>query len=268
VIDKYRPDLLWFDGCIGKEKFFRSAFPKFQEHKKLFLAYYYNRAKQWGRQVAVTYKHEDLPKGAGIFDIERGRMDKLVDFKWLTDTSVDLKSWCYIKDPQYKSVDNLVDELIDIVSKNGNMLLNVGPAPDGTIPAEQKRLLLGIGKWLKVNGEAIYGTRPWKVHGEGPTTVQGGSQSDRTFRGYTKGDIRFTTKGGALYAISLAWPGETLTVKSLADGSALRAKKIAAVTMLGTDAKIRWSRDKAGLTIHTPKARPCEHAFVFRVAFK
>ncbi len=124
--------------------------------KQGFLSYYYNKAIERGKEVAVTYKSFDLAPGSGVVDLELGRMDQLTYFEWITDTTVDDgQGWGYLKDTSYKSTTELVHYLIDNVSKNGYLLLNVGPKPDGTLPDEAKDLLLGMGKWLEVNGEAI-----------------------------------------------------------------------------------------------------------------
>lgn len=268
VIDKYQPDLIWFDGGL-REKFFRSSIGQFQQYKKEFMAYYYNKAEEWAKEVAVTYKHQDFPRGTAILDIERGRMGKLTEYKWLTDTSVDKRSWCYIKNPEYKSVNTLVDVLVDIVSKNGNLLLNVGPRPDGVIPAPARERLLGIGEWLKVNGEAIYGTRPWIIYGEGPAKTEGEIFKERQEHSYTAEDIRFTRKGNNLYAIVLDWPEEgELTIKSLNARTKLSTEGISSIGLLGSDSDLEWSRNEQGLTIKLPEARPCKYAFVFKINLK
>jgi len=262
VVDKYQPDLVWFDGGLNREKFFRASLPKFREHVKRFLAYYYNKAEEWGKEVVVTYKNNDLPEGAGILDIERGRMNKLSARKWLTDTAVSRRGWCYIQHPDYKSVNELVDVLVDIVSKNGNLLLNIGPRPDGTIPPTQRGLLLEIGEWLTINGEAIYGTRPWIIYGEGPTAGGESVIKEKNEVEYTNKDIRFTTKGDVLYAIVLDWPGKQTVIKSLKNA------KIKSVSMLGLNEKLEWKQTEEGLTIKTPIHRPGDHAYTFKIEFK
>ena len=158
----------------------------------------------------------------------------------------------------------LVDNLVDRVSKNGNLLLNIGPHPDGSIPDEQKELLLGIGAWLGVNGDAIYGTRPWKLYGEGPTKDVGGYFTEDEDDFYSAQDIRYTTKNDAFYVIALDWPEDGKVVATqLNSDSGLG--EIKSVTMLGSDSEIVWEQDMDGLTIQFPKDKPCEHAFVFKL---
>jgi len=270
VIDKYHPDLLWFDSGLSKEKFWRSAADEFQSYKKSMLAYYYNKSAGIGKEVAVTYKHEDLPKGAGILDFERGRNDKLSDFVWLTDTSIDEKSWSHVKNPRYKPVNEIIDILIDIVSKNGCLLLNIGPKADGTIPTEMKQKLLGIGEWLDLNGEAIYKTRPWIIAGEGPTKEVGGAFSEKKNKvTYTGQDIRFTTRDNYLYSILMAWPeNNTVTIESLGENSVLLDKTIVDVTLIGSAAELDWSINGQGLHVTLPIEKPCEHAFVLAIKLK
>ena len=137
-----------------------------------------------------------LFRSAAVLDIERGQADKILPQFWQTDTSVSIKSWGYIDNDTFRSPESLVHQLVDIVSKNGALLLNVGPKSDGTIPEQAKNVLLAMGRWLSVNGEAIYGTRPWKISGEGPTKVVGGTFHDTATKPYTSQDIRFTTRDG------------------------------------------------------------------------
>jgi alpha-L-fucosidase len=255
VIDKYRPDMLWFDYALGFV----------QEHyKRESLAYYYNRAQEWGKDVVVTYKWHNLAPGAGVIDLELGRFDTLTYHDWITDTTVDDgQGWGYLKDTKYKSLKTLVHYLIENVSKNGYLLLNVGPKPNGEIPAEAKELLAGIGKWLEVNGEAIYGTTPWMTYGEGPTQMPkaGYFMEDQEVQ-YTAQDIRFTVKGDVLYATCLGWPAGQVTIESL---KALYPSEIRSVKMLGVDAELAWSLTKEGLKIKPPAEKPCDHAYVFKI---
>jgi alpha-L-fucosidase len=259
IVDKYQPEIVWFDWWIEQ--------PAFKPYLQKFAAYYYNRAAQWKRGVVINYKNEAYPERAAVLDLERGQLTSIRPLVWQTDTSVSKNSWFYKKDPDYKSVDSLVGDLVDIVSKNGVLLLNIGPKADGTIPPQEENILLEIGQWLAVNGEAIYGTRPWKVFGEGPTAVVGGSFKDTARRPFTGEDIRFTARGETLYAIALAWPENgRLTVKSLAAGSPLTKREIKKVELLGSKAKLNWTRNADGLTIQLPTQKPCQYAFAFKIS--
>ena len=259
IVDKYHPEVVWFDWWIEQ--------PVFQPYLQKFAAYYYNRAAEWKRGVAINYKHTSFPDRAAVLDIERGELDAIRPLFWQTDTSVSIKSWGYIQNDKFRTPDSLVDELVDIVSKNGCLLLNVGPKPDGTIPPEVQNVLLEMGKWLGTNGEAIYGARPWKISGEGPTPVIGGSFKDTAGTPFTGEDIRFTTKGDTLYAIALAWPENgKLTIKSLASGLPLTRRKIKSVQLLGYRDKLKWVQNKDGLTIDLPSQKPGNYAFAFRIA--
>src|SRR5215472_14560703 len=169
-------------------------------------AYYYDRAAEWGRGVVLTAKDFDFPENAAVLDVERGKLDGLRLLPWQTDTSVSIKSWGYVEHDSYRNAKSLIAELVDVVSKNGNFLLNVGPKSDGTIPDEARAVLLAMGQWLNVNGEAIYRTRPWVVYGEGPTVGSASHKMGNDAETFTAQDIRFTSKGDALYAIALGWP--------------------------------------------------------------
>lgn len=260
IVDKYRPQLVWFDWWIQTHAF--------KPYLQKFAAFYYNRGAQWGKGVAINYKYDAFPEGTAVFDVERGQLSGIRAQLWQNDTSVSKNSWGYIHNQDYKSVDSLVDDLVDVVSKNGALLLNVGPKPDGTIPEPEQRMLREIGAWLAVNGEAIYGTRPWKTFGEGPTEVQEGAFTDTNRSEFTGEDIRFATKDGALYAIALAWPGDTLTIKSLAAGSPLAEGEIASVTLLGHDGTLEWTQIPAGLVVTMPDERPCHHAYAVKIVMR
>jgi alpha-L-fucosidase len=258
LVDRYQPQLVWFDWWIQQ--------PVFQPYLQRFTAFYYNRGAEWGKGVAINYKNEAFPKRGAVLDVERGQLPGIRPEFWQTDTAVSKSSWGYVEKQDYKSVDSLVDDLVDIVSKNGALLLNIGPRPDGTIPEPEQEILRGIGAWLKVNGEAVYGTRPWRVFGEGPTEVVGGSFNDTKRQAFTGQDVRFTTKGSTLYAIALAWPGKTLTVRSLAASPGQgAAPHVHAVNLLGHDGRIEWTQDAGGLVITLPERPPCDHAYAFRI---
>jgi alpha-L-fucosidase len=193
--------------------------------------------------------------------------------EWITDTSVDSQgAWGYVREAGFKSVDNLVVNLVDRVSKNGFLLLNVGPKPDGTIPEEAKQRLLGLGKWLAANGEAIYGTTPWMIAGEGPTELQKNGPFNEKDLHYTAEDIRFTAKDNVLYATALGWPGDRILIKSLAakgrTWTGLYPSEIASITMLGDGSPLHWEMTHEGLSVNTPKAKPGDSAFVFKILRK
>jgi len=257
LVDKYQPQLVWFDWWIEE--------PAFKPYLQKFAAYYYNRGAQWSRDVAINYKNQAFPEGVAVFDVERGQLGGIRPIFWQTDTSISKNSWGYVQNQDYKRAGDLVGDLVDIVSKNGALLLNVGPRPDGTLPEPEQRILLEIGQWLAVNGEAIYGTRPWKVFGEGPTTVIEGSFSDTKRTAFTGQDIRFTTKGDTLYAIALAWPGERLVIKSLGKSMSLWDREISNICLLGHEGQLEWSRDESGLTVKLPERKPCDHAFALKI---
>ncbi len=260
VIDKYQPDLMWFDSWLNEIP---------DEYKMSYLAYYFNEANEWGKDVVVTFKQEDLPQDVGVLDLEKGRMGEPTSFSWLTDDTISEGSWCYTQDLVIKPTSVVLHSLIDIVSKNGVLLLNISPKADGTIPDNQRKVLLEIGDWLKKYGEAIYSTRPWIVYGEGPTKLisgRFGGFTDAT--GYTAEDIRYTRKGKTVYAIVLGWPGENKQVVMTMFGKDNKAEgiKIKDVSMLGTKEKIKWERKDTGLVVTTPAVKANDMAIVFKIS--
>jgi alpha-L-fucosidase len=206
---------------------------------------------------------------SAVVDIERGVLADIQPRYWQTDTSISNKSWGYIKDDVFKTPEFIVHELIDIVSKNGNLLLNVGPRADGTIPEEVRQILMEVGAWLKTNGDAIYGTHPWRVYGEGPTKVAAGPVHDTRTPPYTPQDFRFTTKGNTLYAIDMAWPanGEAV-IHSLDSASLGRNQKIDSVRLLGSNAELHFQAGSDGLHIQVPQQPPGKYAYAFRLLLR
>ncbi|SDW30292.1 alpha-L-fucosidase [Lutibacter oricola] len=264
IIDNYEPDLLWFDFGLDK--------PGFEPMHKKILAYYYNKGLDWDKGVVFQDKNmkgKSFPEDLITLDIERGRMDGIYKYPWQTDTSIGKISWGYIKDEEYKTSNYLLDELIDIVSKNGCLLLNIGPKADGTIPDEAKTILEEMGSWLTVNDEAIFNTRPWKIFGEGPTKVSKGHHSEKNNKESGFEDIRFTTKGDILYATSLGWPKDgVFTIKSLAKGNEYETREIASIKFISGNNKIDWKQLEKGLQIKVEGEQPCEAAFAFKIEFK
>ncbi len=256
IVDKYRPELLYFDWWVCQ--------PVFQPYLKTFTAYYYNRGVEWQKQVAINFKEwegNSFPRGAGVFDMERGQASDIQAALWQTCTSVSKNSWGYITNHIYKDTDEIVDDLVDIVSKNGTMLLNIGPKADGTIPEREQQMLREIGAWLKINGEAIYGTRPWRKFGEGPTQIAAGSFGDTQHQPFTPADIRFTTKSDTLYAMALAWPEDRkLMVKSLA------GQPVKRVELLGYKRKLQWEQTAEGLVVMLPRKAPSDFATALKIS--
>jgi len=260
LVDKYHPDYVFFDWWIGQASI-RADLAR-------FTAFYYNSSLKYGDHVGViTYKDYAMQDHSAVLDVERGQLGDIRPLYWQTDTSVSNKSWGYIKDDTFKSPQFIIDQLIDIVSKNGNLLLNIGPRSDGTIPDEVQKVLLNVGAWLDVNGEAIYGTRPWKTYGEGPTKVATGSFHDTDTQNYTAEDFRFTSKGDVLYALGLAWPanGESV-IHSLAP--AVGSAPVQSVSLLGSGSKLSFEQRPDGLHVQLPAQPPDKNAYALRVVFK
>ena len=256
IVQKYHPDVMYFDWWIGQ--------PSVRAALTRFAAFYYNTSLANGHTVGIiNYKDYAMQEHSGVLDIERGQLSDIRPLYWQTDTSISNKSWGYIENDTYKSADFIVHQLADIVSKNGNLLLNIGPRSDGTIPEAAQQVLLDVGAWLKMNGDAIYGTRPWKVYGEGPTRVAAGSFHDADTKPYTAEDFRFTAKAGAIYAIEMGWPaGHETIIHSLASGS---SEKVESVTSLGTGSSLQFQQQPDGLHIQLPDQPQGKYAYAFRI---
>ena len=204
-----------------------------------------------------------------MLDIERGRLETTQPMTWQTDTSLGWEDWSYYSNESYKPADLVIRELVDIVSKNGCLLLNMGPMPDGTVPEAQVQVLEEVGKWLEVNGEAIYETRPWVKFGEGPTNVYAAQCEEHLYKdaSYTAEDMRFTTTGDAFYAVMLEWPGSgNVHITSLA-GNALLGRGVSSVELLGHGA-VSYRHNAYGLFVDFPDKRPCKHCFTIKVNLK
>jgi alpha-L-fucosidase len=250
IIDRYRPQVLWFDWWIEQ--------PAFEPWLRKIAAYYYNQAARWQRGVVIQYKYDAFRPGTAVYDIERGALDGIHPRVWQNDTSVSRNSWSWIEGHQYKSAEEVLAELVDVVSKNGVLLLNIGPKPDGTITETEQELLRSIGRWLAVNGEAVYGTRPWKIAAEGPTEQRNGYFTDATATGWTSADIRFTRRSGTggdyVYATALARPTDPeLVIRSLGRGSGLVAGEPTEVRVLGHDGEVAWRQDPDALRVELPE---------------
>jgi alpha-L-fucosidase len=261
LIDKYHPDLLYFDGGIP---YVDVGLP--------LVAYFYNENQKWngGRMEAVLNLKKTKVSGAYqegmcVQDLERSKLEGIKPEPWQTDTSIN-GPWFYEQGGKYISPNDVIDMLADIVSKNGNLLLNIPLRADGTLDAESESILTEMAKWMAVNGEAIYGTRPWLIFGEGPTSVKN-EYSERIKEAFTTADFRFTAKADTLYAIGLNWPegGGTIVIGSLVPENC--PDRIRALTLLGYDGNLDWESDGQGLKVRLPKRKPCDYAYVLKMSF-
>lgn len=269
VIDRYEPDEVYFDSrtCIIREDF------------RYEVAKYYYHTRGIGDGI-ITYKQEDFPEGIGVYDIECGRFSSPKPFPWQSDDRLeDNITWCMVQNPKYKSAERIIHQLCDIVSKNGNLLLNVGPYADGSFHPDAVRILEEIGDWLVLNGEAIYETRPFVIAAEGPTVVDDadydvekineqlnkGDAADVHSDTLTAKDYRFTTKGEIVYAIAFGWPEDgEFKIRSLGRNGVLK-REIRQVSMPGCNEKLIFIRKDDALYVKVPDKKPCDCAYVLRV---
>ena len=258
LVQKYKPEIVYFDWWIGQ--------PSFRNTVAEFAAFYYNYAAAHGYTGVIDFKDYSMNWKAGVRDFERGQQDHIIADHWQTDTSISNKSWGYIENDTFKSPEFLVHQLADIVSKNGNLLLNFGPRSDGTIPDEVQATLREMGAWLKVNGEAIYATTPWTTFGEGPTQVKAGAFHDTDTKPYTAEDFRFTAKGDKVYAIGMACPKDSkAAIHSLGWAHEGRPLHIASVQLLGSAQKVAWTQGADALEVTLPSGAACKYAYVLKL---
>ncbi len=264
LIDQYQPDLMYFDGGY--------PFDEGLVGRRL-VAHYYNTNSTWhnGRNDAVMcIKKWPADSGHGAFrdgtciqDIERGRADDLHDLPWQTDTCIG--GWYYRQGIRYKTIAQVVHMLIDIVSKNGNLLLNIPLHPTGVIDRQEEAFLKGMGEWMAVNGQGLYGTRPWVVFGEGSTTYAGGHFNEKALA-YTPKDIRFTAKGDTdIYAFFMAWPANNQIEISSLGRSLSETANIESVMMVGYKKPLEYEHAADGLLLKLPETRPCEYAWALHI---
>ena len=252
LVDGYRPDLLYTDGGV----------PFGNEVGRSLIAHYYNTGRR-GSKVNVVYTCKQRSEGRWIEDLERGVMAKVNPDPWQTDTSIG--DWYYNKNWKFRPVNWNIHMLVDIVSKNGNLLLNVVQRPDGSLDPEVEQALEEMARWMPIHGEAIYGTRPWLIYGEGAIKAKGGHFGE-DFK-YTAKDIRFTTKGKTLYAVALGWPDDgQLVVRSLARVEGGSANKIKGVSLLGSKGKLSWTQTTNGLVVSLPAQKVSDYTAALKIS--
>lgn len=254
LVDNYHPDLLYTDGGV----------PFGNEVGLSLIAHYYDAdASKHHGKVNVVYTCKQKSGGRWVEDLERGVMPGINPYPWQTDTSIG--DWFYNKNWKFRPVSWTIHMLVDIVSKNGNLLLNIVQRPDGSLDPEVEESLAVLADWIGVHGEAIYGTRPWLVYGEGAVKTKGGHFKEDF--AYTAQDIRFTTKGKTLYAIALGWPADgRLVVRSLAKDPAQREGRVSKVNLLGYRGKLTWSQTAEGLVVNLPAQKPSEYTCALKIS--
>ncbi|HLJ51545.1 MAG TPA: alpha-L-fucosidase [Bryobacteraceae bacterium] len=268
LIDQYQPDLMYTDGPIF-----------FGNWGIALMAHHYNViAGNHGGKVEAVWANkgkDDCVNGTCLLDLERGVVDRIWDDPWQTDTCIG--DWHYNKEAKYKAPKIVIDMLVDIVSRNGNLLLNFPLPSNGMLDARELAILDEITKWMAVNSDAIYATRPWKTFGDGPALAaasaarragndhhQAGAFNEAGRKPLTAADIRFTRKGGTLYAFAMGKPEGQVAIPALAQGGEYKVGRIRNVEMLGDRSKVNWRQDAGGLVIQTTTA-PSEHAVVFKI---
>lgn len=262
IVEKYEPQVLWFDWCIRESVY--------EPYLKKLAAYYYNKGAEWKKGVVLNYKYQAFPAGTAVLDISIGTGNSVAwtpqgpyPRPWQFDSTTS-SSWFWKPKIQMRPVADIIGEMADVVSKNGNYLMNFTPAPDGTAGPEQEAVFREIGRWMAVNGEAIYGAKPWRVFGEGPNPGL-----NPEFRGmktpYTSKDIRYVQKGAAVYALVLAKPTETVRLGALGKAAATAPSAIRQVTLLGSREKLAWKQEADALVVSLPARLPTDYAAVFKI---
>ena len=259
LVEKYDPDLLYSDSKLP-----------FGETGRSMLANYYNENVKDHTRVNVVYTCKEESNGKWVQDVERGVLNGISPYPWQTDTSIG--DWFYRTGQKYKSATEVIQMLVDIVSKNGNLLINIVQTPEGDLEPDVLKIVNEIGLWTSANGEGIYGSRPWKVYGEKPASglvIKSGNFNEDKLK-YSAQDIRFTTKGNTLYAFCLGEPLADIKIASLGKNSKLLEKKIASITMLGSDEKLHWKQENGALVIKKTFKLPVAEVPVtaFKIEFK
>ncbi|MBB3209043.1 alpha-L-fucosidase [Rhodopirellula rubra] len=264
VVDEYSPDMIWFDSWLD-------VIP--EEYRQRMAAHHFNAGEHRGKEVALICKQEDMPDDLRVLDIEQGGMKDMPDRVWMTDITLSASGWCYVQNQKYKPLPLLVRNMIDVWSKRGVVLLNVSPRADGVIPDEQLDRLKGLGQWMEMYGEAVYGTRPHSIYGYGEAAIKDGSHGGQAATiQYSAKDVRFTRSadGKSIYVFLLGQPtpGEEITIKHLADGNN-DDLAVATVSQLGADSDCEWTFDEGVLSLTAPPATDSNAiATVFKVVIQ
>ena len=263
LVDKYTPDLLYFDD---------TGLPLGQAGLDIAAHFYNANMRNHGGRLEAVLNSKGLPPdrvGTMVLDIERGRADRILPEAWQTDTCIG--DWHYrrslFENHSYKTAETVIRMLVDIVSKNGNLLLSIPMRGSGAIDDDERKVLDGLASWMPANGPAIFGTRPFTVFGEGPPDVRGSANfNEQNARPYTAADIRFTTRGDTLYAIALGWPADgKLTIRTLASGSPHYPREVGRVELLGAAGPLPFERGAEGLVVTLPPDKPSEYAYALKI---
>jgi alpha-L-fucosidase len=264
IIDNYKPDIVYQDFNLHIIS---------QSVLLEFLSYYYNKAAEWNKEVVATFK-DGLNKKCAVLDYERGGPPDITDNYWLTDDAISSSSWCYTEGIGYYSKKQILHSFFDRISKNGNLLLNISPKADGTIPQEQKDILLAMGAWLKKYGEAVYATRAWEKYGEGPTKMGAAHGIMAAPSEGTAKDVRYTRSkdNTNLYAILLGWEKgqKDVVLKSLSSGR-IDCENLKSVELINGEAgkylPLNFKQDNEGLIVTLPERPFGELAYVIKLSF-
>jgi alpha-L-fucosidase len=259
VVDNYGPDIIWFDSWLDRIP---------EEYRQKMVAHHFNTATANGQHPIVAYKQEDLPANVGILDIEQGGKTEISQDYWLTDITLSNDSWCYIQGQTYKEPSLVIRNMIDVWSKKGIVLLNISPMANGIINTEQRNILAAIGKWIDKHKDAVYETRAYSTYGYGEAAFEQGHFGGQSATiDYNKNDIRFTVskdnKSLFVYSLGLPTPNAPLEIRTDIK------QKVKRVSVVGSNAELKWSMAGNKLTLQTPAATEMDElATVFRIEFE
>nr|WP_255578373.1 alpha-L-fucosidase [Chitinophaga sp. sic0106] len=274
LVEKYDVDMLWFDGY---------GFPYGNYGKEMCTEFYNYKLKKNGKINAVIAGKFHGKESSIAEDIERGGATEILDYPW--QGTLTFSDWFHKTErPLRHNARTVIESLTDIISKNGNLLLNVELYPDGRIPADQKLILDSIGRWINRNAEAIYATKAWKIYGdnigghkeeknmdnadlEAAKKQKSHDFNERTIASaaYPHDEVRFTTKGNTLYVFVLNPGAGKVELNTLAAGSKYGVKKINAIQLLGSKQRVQYTQDEKSLTLNIPEANTMAHTLVFKI---